>query len=199
MIYSTKSKPKGYGLLAFYTFYCIFSDLVLTKLSLKYLGSELYAYRLFTFVEYLSLTFFVFNLIESSSIKRIIKLGSLLFIIISILDIYTSSFESFDSLPSGVESILILSYTIFYIYERFSSTHFTFNGFVWIGIGFILFFSGTFFLFILSQNNFNNSAFILAYGYIVATFNIIKNLFISLGILSETKKNTSPSHNLQKA
>jgi hypothetical protein len=62
-----------------------------------------------------------------------------------------------------------------------------------------LFFSGTFFLFILSQNNFNDSSFILTYGYIVATFNIIKNLFISLGILSETKKNTSTSHNLQKA
>lgn len=199
MIYSTKSKSKGYGLLAFYTFFCIFSDLVLTKLSLKYLGSELYAYRLFTFVEYFSLTIFVFYLVESSLIKKIIKFGSLFFILISILDIYTSSFESFDSLPSGIESILILSYTIFFIYERFSSSNFAFNGFIWIGIGFILFFSGTFFLFILSQNNFNDSSFILTYGYIVATFNIIKNLFLSIGILSETKKNTSSSHNLQKA
>lgn len=199
MIYLLKSKPRVFGLISFYTFYCIFSDLVLTKVSLKYLGSELYAYRLFTIIEYISLTAFVYSLVVSKSIKKIILVGSLVFISISILDIYTSSFKSFDSLPSGVESILILSYTIFFIYERFSSPSFTLDGFVWIGIGLILFFSGTFFLFILSQNNFNDSTFLVTYGYIVASFNIIKNLFFSLGILSYFKKNTTTSPKLQKA
>jgi hypothetical protein len=80
-----------------------------------------------------------------------------------------------------------------------TSTDFSFNGTIWITIGFILFFSGTFFLFILSQNNFKDSSFILTYGYIVAIFNIIKNLFITIGIISESNNSKRTSHKLQKA
>jgi hypothetical protein len=129
----------------------------------------------------------------------LIKIGSIIFIIVSILDIYTSSFTSFDSLPSGIESILVLSYCLFFVYEKMTSTDFSFNGTIWITIGFILFFSGTFFLFILSQNNFKDSSFILTYGYIVAIFNIIKNLFITIGIFSESNNSKRTSHKLQKA
>ncbi len=199
MIYFYKSKQRFFSLIAFYSFYCIFSDLVLSKLSLKYLESELYSFRLFTIVEYSIITFFIFQLIESSLFKRLIKTGSFIFIIVSILDIYTSSFTSFDSLPSGLESILVLSYCLFFVYEKMTSTDFSFNGSIWITIGFILFFSGTFFLFILSQNNFKDSSFVMTYGYIVAIFNIIKNLFITIGIFSESNNSKRTSHKLQKA
>jgi hypothetical protein len=199
LIYFYKSKQRFFSLIAFYSFYCIFSDLVLSKLSLKYLESELYSFRLFTIVEYSIITFFIFQLIESDLFKKLIKIGSTIFIIVSILDIYTSSFTSFDSLPSGLESILILSYCLFFVYEKMTSTDFSFNGTIWITIGFILFFSGTFFLFILSQNNFKDSSFILTYGYIVAIFNIIKNLFITIGIISESNNSKRTSHKLQKA
>ena len=199
MIYFYKSKQRFFSLIAFYSFYCIFSDLVLSKLSLKYLESELYSFRLFTIVEYSIITYFIFQLIESTLFKRLIKTGSMIFIIVSILDIYTSSFTSFDSLPSGLESILVLSYCLFFVYEKMTSTDFSFNGTIWITIGFILFFSGTFFLFILSQNNFKDSSFLLTYGYIVAIFNIIKNLFISIGIVSELNNTKRTSHKLQKA
>jgi len=199
LIYFTKSKKSYFSLIAFYSFYCIFSDLVLSKLSLKYLESELYSFRLFTIIEYSIITFFIFQLIESDLFKRLIKIGSIIFIIVSILDIYTSSFTSFDSLPSGIESILVLSYCLFFVYEKMTSTDFSFNGTIWITIGFILFFSGTFFLFILSQNNFKDSSFILTYGYIVAIFNIIKNLFITIGIFSESNNSKKTSHKLQKA
>ena len=141
MIYFIKSKQRFFGLIAFYSFYCIFSDLVLSKLSLKYLESELYSFRLFTIVEYSIITFFILQLIESILFKRLIKIGSVIFIAISILDIYTSSFTSFDSLPSGIESILVLSYCLFFVYEKMTSSDFSFNGTIWITIGFILFFS----------------------------------------------------------
>jgi len=184
---------------AFYTFYCIFSDLVLSKLSIKYLDSELYSFRLFTLVEYTILTIFIYTLINSSLLKRILKFGSIAFFAVFLLDIYTNSFTNFDSLPSGFESILILTYCILYIYEKLTSNYFSLNGSIWIAIGFILFFSGTFFLFILSQNNFQDTEFINTYGYIVASFNIIKNLFISIGIFTEMKNPTTKSHKLQKA
>ena len=199
MIYFIKSKQRVYSLISFYTFYCIFSDLVLTKLSLKYLDSELYSFRLFTIIEYSIISIFLFKLIESRKFKNIIKLGSIIFLLAVILDIYTSSFTDFDSLPSGLESILILSYCLFFIYERITSSSFSFNGTVWIATGFILFFSGTFFLFILSQNNFKDSSFILTYGYIVAIFSIIKNMFITIGVSSETNNSKRTNPKLQKA
>ena len=199
MIYFIKSKQKVYSLISFYTFYCIISDLVLTKLSLKYLESELYSFRLFTIVEYSIISLFLFKLIESRQFKNVIKLGSIFFLLAGVLDIYTSSFTDFDSLPSGLESILILAYCLFFIYERITATSFSFNGTVWISTGFILFFSGTFFLFILSQNNFKDNSFILTYGYIVAIFSIIKNLFITIGVSTETNNSKRTNHKLQKA
>ena len=192
------------------------------------MDSELYSFRLFTIVEYSIISLFIFKLIESNQFKNIIKLGSITFLLAAILDIYTSSFTDFDSLPTGLESksvnelaailviytssftdfdslptglesILILAYCLFFIYERITSTSFSFNGTVWITTGFILFFSGTFFLFILSQNNFKDSSFILTYGYIVAIFSIIKNMFITIGIATETNNSKGTNHKLQKA
>ena len=163
------------------------------------MDSELYSFRLFTIVEYSIISLFIFKLIESNQFKNIIKLGSITFLLAAILDIYTSSFTDFDSLPTGLESILILAYCLFFIYERITSTSFSFNGTVWITTGFILFFSGTFFLFILSQNNFKDSSFILTYGYIVAIFSIIKNIFITIGIATETNSSKGTNHKLQKA
>jgi hypothetical protein len=70
---------------------------------------------------------------------------------------------------------------------------------IWISIGLVLFFSGTFFLFILSESNFNNSGFSKTYSYILASFKIISYCLFSVGMIFENKLPFKPYIQLQKA
>lgn len=171
----------------FYLAYCFISDVVLSKLSLRILGSEIYSFRVFTIVEFSLIAIFFTSTIVNRSYKRFIYISMTLFYILLIIDFLTNSFNQFDSLPTGIESILIILFSLILIFEKLNSENVHFNFSIWISFSFIIFFAGTFFLFILSQNNFSNTNFSDTYGYVVAIFNSIKNLLICLGIVSETR------------
>jgi len=104
-----------------------------------------------------------------------------------IVDIFTNSFSKFDSLPTGFESIIIIFFSILLLFEKLNSDNLNFNYTIWISFALIIFFAGTFFLFILSQNNFSNSNFSDTYGYVVAIFNTLKNILFGIGIITESK------------
>lgn len=175
----------SFKILSFYLFYSLLSDLFLSKLSIKYFSTEIYSFRLFTFVEYVTLTFMLLQQIQSVLFKKMIKFLSIVFIFFLIFDFLTASSNEFDSIPTSIESLSIICISIFLLYEKVLKSNNYFTPFVWISIGLILFFSGTFFLFILSKNNFNNFGFSVIYGYIVAAFKILMYFFISIGIITE--------------
>lgn len=182
-----KRKHTGYRALLFYLIYCLLTDLLLNQASLKYLGSEIYSYRLFTLVEYSLLTFYIWHVIEDRFYKNLVKYSSIIFFTFLLIDSLSNSINQFDSIPTAIESILILSTSIILIYEKVSKSEVLLCPSSLISTGLIIFFSGTFFLFLLSQNNFNESDFSTTYGYLISAFNIIKNIFLTLGILSEEK------------
>ena len=182
-----KSKNISFKLLLFYLCYSLISDLILTKLSIKYLNSEIYSFRLFTIVEYFSITYILYYQIESFNFRKFIKYSSLAFALFIIFDIYTNPLTEFDSVPTGIESLLIITTSIILLYEKILKSNYYFTAFVWIAIGLILFFAGTFFLFIMSQNNYSNTDFNDTYGYIVAIFKILMYSFFFVGIISEIK------------
>jgi hypothetical protein len=182
-----KRKNISFKLLLFYLLYSLLSDLILSKLSIKYFDSEIYSFRLFTIVEYFSITYILFTQIEGLVFRKFIKFSSLAFAFFILLDIYTNPLNEFDSIPTGVESLLILTTSIILLYEKILKSNNYFTAFVWISIGLILFFAGTFFLFIMSQNNYTNTDFNDTYGYIVAIFKILMYSFFFIGIISEIK------------
>jgi hypothetical protein len=182
-----KRKNISFKLLLFYLFYSLLSDLILSKLSIRYFNSEIYSFRLFTIVEYFSITCILFAQIEGLIFRKFIKFSSLAFAFFILLDIYTNPLNEFDSIPTGVESLLILTTSIILLYEKILKSNNYFTAFVWISIGLILFFAGTFFLFIMSQNNYSNTDFNDTYGYIVAIFKILMYSFFFIGIISEIK------------
>jgi hypothetical protein len=174
-------------LIYIYLSYCLISDIVLSKLSQKFLGSEIYSFRIFTIVEFTLISLFFITIIKSTLYKKLISISIFVFYTLLIVDYFSNSFSKFDSLPTGIESILIISYGLLTIFEKFSSSNIQFNYSIWVSFACIIFFSGTFFLFILSQNNFNNESFSDTYGYIVAIFNSIKNLLLAIAVISESK------------
>jgi len=191
-----KRKSISFKLLLFYLFYSLISDLILTKLSIRYFDTEIYSFRLFTIVEYFSITFILYCQIESLFFRKFIKYSSIVFALFILIDIYTNPLNEFDSIPAGVESLFILTTSIILLYEKILKSNNYFTPFVWIAIGIILFFAGTFFLFILSQNNYSNTDFNDTYGYIVAIFKILMYSFFFVGIISEIRSTKIISHSI---
>ena len=109
------------------------------------------------------------------------------FALFLLFDVFTNPLNEFDSIPTGIESLLILITSLILLYEKILKSNNYFTAFVWIAIGLIFFFAGTFFLFIMSQNNYSNTDFNDTYGYIVAIFKILMYSFFFVGIISEIR------------
>ena len=180
-----RKKSKSLNFLSFYLFFCLVSDLILNKLSLKYFNSEIYSYRIFTIVEFCSIIFYSYYTTQNNLIKKLILGTLLLFFCSQLYDIIYNNTFDFDSIPVGIESVSILIVSILLIYNKLTneSPENIFSPEVIISIAFILFFAGTFFLFILSQQNFYKKSFNETFSYIVASFNIIKNTLITIGVI----------------
>lgn len=198
LILFQRNKSNLGGVLLFYFFYSILSDLFINKLSLKFLESEFYAYRLFTVIEFLCFSFIIYKNLNSNGLKKVLYFSSLFFFLSIIIDLLTNSIENFDSLPAGVESILILFYCILTLYEQISTGKPLYSFPVLFAFSLILFFSGTFFLFIMSQNNFENEEFSTLYDYIVAISKILMTLLMSVGILANRRTETHNNRTFQK-
>lgn len=197
LILFQKNKTIPLSVLAFYFFYSIASDLFIHRLSLKYLNSEFYSYRIFTVIEFLCLATIVYYSLILVRLKKILLFSAILFFLSLVIDILTNSIDNFDSLPTGVESILILFYCILILYEQITTGKPLFSFAVLFSFSMILFFSGTFFLFIMSQNNFENEEFSVLYDYIVAISKILMTLLISLGLLANRKIEAKHHRTLQ--
>ena len=118
-------------------------------------------------------------------IRKIIWGSVFLFFFSQVYDIIYNNTFNFDSIPVGIESVTILIISILIIYDKLNneSAENIFSPEVIISIAYILFFAGTFFVFILSQQNFYKKSFNDTFSYIVAAFNTIKNILISIGLL----------------
>jgi hypothetical protein len=84
------------------------------------------------------------------------------------------------------------------LYEQISTGKPLYSFPVLFAFSLILFFSGTFFLFIMSQNNFENEEFSTLYDYIVAISKILMTLLMSVGILANRRTETQNNRTFQK-
>ncbi|MEY2834872.1 MAG: hypothetical protein RLZZ557_534 [Bacteroidota bacterium] len=181
-------------ILFFYLFYLIISDLIIDQIFIKFFNSELYSFRVFTIIEFISLSAVLFILLQTHTFKRILLVASSLFFAALIVDLLTNSVANFDSIPTGVESILILFYCILLLYESLSEGKPLFSFSVFFAVSLIIFFSGTFFLFIMSQNNFENEEFSQLYDYIVAISKILMTLIMSIGLFANNQSKVDAKH-----
>ncbi|HEY8387020.1 MAG TPA: hypothetical protein VIK74_00370 [Parasegetibacter sp.] len=103
-------------------------------------------------------------------------------------------FGYYGSIPATVESIIIICVSIYYLFEQINSPQSFFIYLTpqfWVVIGLLIFFAGSFFLFIYASD-FSKSE-LARYWNINYTFNILKNLFFSIGFLMKNNKKGYPS------
>lgn len=100
--------------------------------------------------------------------------------------------KSFDSFGIGIESIIILLLCIYYLYLQIKGAndfriYSTFN--FWIIITFLIYFSGTFFLYILTENMVYNITFQKQYLVINSSFSILKNILLCVAMCMKADNN----------
>jgi hypothetical protein len=129
---------------------------------------------------------FIYLITKNSIFKKIIIAFSFTFYAVCIYDGLNSKSSSFDSIPSGYAAILLIIFSIFSFYELLQSVDETFiyeKPKFWFTTGYIMYFAGTFFIFISAQNNFQNPTYYSFFQSLNDLFTIIRNILFSIGFL----------------
>ena len=184
-------KDTGFIYLFIYLLYGLLSDLFLNPLIKHFTKSPFVGFRIFTIVEYTLIAAFLSYIINNKKYKKAILYLSIAFLFYCIFDFFNSNFTSFDSSPTGISCILILTYSIFFLFEKinYPDSFFLYStANFWIVVALIIFFAGTFFIYIFSQSNFSDPSFNSIYNLINSTFTILRNLLFAIAFLIKPDK-----------
>jgi hypothetical protein len=160
-------------------------DLIINTLDYPFkVDLGLYVWPTFTFFEYLIFTFVIWVNLKKRKIQNLILILSILFILFTILYNITTNFRSYDSIPIGIETILILLFSFYYLYEQMNDTS---NFFIytkyqfWLVIGFMIYLAGSFFVFIFASRIGKNL--LDQYWFLTNVFYSIMNILFSISFL----------------
>ncbi len=158
-----------------------------------------YIQAFYTILEYSFFTFIFWYNIRHKSFKKFILITSLFFISFQIFFVSTASFKRLDSIPIGIETILLFVYIFYFFYEfskqikdTFIYNHYTF----WIAVGIMIYLGGSFFFYILI-NNLDQSE-VDKFGDMTYVAEIIKNILFALSIFIYKKFPVNRAHNHPK-
>jgi hypothetical protein len=175
----------------------IFTHAILSFLIYLYWGdtARLYFNILFIPVEFIIISYFFFQALNYEVHKKIVIWLSAAFIIALLLKSIQDSGQVFDSVLNGIESLLVIFYSLLYFYEqlRYPKSLFIYSQPVFWGVsGFFLFFTTSFFVFIYRQTLWSDKDFIVQYFYIHALAGILRNLLLTTGIIIKPEKTPLP-------
>jgi len=165
-----------YGILFFFLLYAMDNEYI--PKPYKYIYQTFY-----TFCEYSFFTYLLFQSITIKKLKIIILLFTVLFIGFLIYD-YSSSLRSkLDSIPVGIETILIFIYISFFFYQNFRNTSEEYiysQPCFWLSIGMLIYLGGTFFFNILVNYLDKTQRY---YWFLTYIADLIKNLLFCVSII----------------
>jgi len=188
-----KEKKSGLWVIFFYLIYSLFSDLFLNHIYDKI--APFFGFRMFTIVEYSAVTYYFYQILRNTTVRQIVPVISLLFVGYCIYDLISSKFSHFDSIPVAIEAILIIGFCIIVLFEKIKRTDTLFiysTSDFWIAVSFLIYFAGTFFLYIYAQNYMNNEKFLNNYNLINSSFVTLRNILIAIAFLIKPKVENYP-------
>jgi hypothetical protein len=184
---SSKHKDKGLWVLFFYNFYSFLTNLIILNGWHNALGLNYnLLYRLFTILGYSLVALFFYKNITSKLARRLIIITYIFLFLYAAYDYIISPRNSFDSIPSSIESIFIIICSIFYLFEQIKKPTvlfiYTLDKF-WIVVSLLIYSTGTFFLFISAEAYLVDPTFAKNYALINNSFLLLKNIVFSIGLL----------------
>ncbi|MES2894334.1 MAG: hypothetical protein V4725_20110 [Bacteroidota bacterium] len=174
---------KAFFLYATILFFSVIG-VIITRYFTKSYPTHLVLYRLFIVGEFWTISLFFAANIVSHFAKKLIRAGIFLFTLFSLYDYFSS--EPSPSYPLVLECTFFSAIIIYFFYERMKySTKFPIYlaPSFWIGVGFLIFSTGNFFVFLFSklllQDQENRNLFNHIYGF----FTILKNVLLCIAVV----------------
>ena len=192
-----RNRQGGFWVIFFYCLISFLSDNIFHYL--EHRVNVFYLYSGFTICEFVLLSLFIYLSLKTKTFRLFTLIGTLVFFPIAIINILHGSDGSFfDSLSASSESILLIIYSIFFLYEQLTDATVIYVYYLkkfWIVLAILLYFASTLFLFIyaatLTKAEYNN------YWPINNIFNILKNILFTVAFIM--KKSNKAHHSLDTA
>ena len=203
LFFLTKHRKKEHLVIVFYTIFTVLSILILGALVVKISGKNYLSLRLFTIVEGVLLIYYLYLILQNIFAKRALIASGLLFLGFAVFDLFSSQdTDTFDSIPTVIECIIIIGFSMFYFYEQLKNPQSLFlysTPNFWIVVGLIIFFAGNFFIFIYAQSNSDSAEFKATFSLINAILSFIENiLFLIAFIIARQQSKTIKSNIVAK-
>jgi hypothetical protein len=141
-------------------------------------------YSFYTIAEYLLFAIFFYTIINNSKIRKTIIVASSVFCIFAIIYFLLVKYKFLDSVPIGVETILILTYAFYYLFEQMepSSQTLIYQRYhFWLAAGIMIYLAGSFFIYIFANQVDDKT--LNEYWVFQNGFTIVKNLLFGISIL----------------
>lgn len=166
----------------------------LTNLDLQKLISNSY-----TFLEYLFFTSVLWREIRSQKFRIIIATLSLLFFAFQIFYFFNASFFKIDTIPIGIETILLFIYILFFFYNYFKKIEdkYIYNEpCFWFVIGILIYLGSSFFINILA--NHLSVEEVNKYSSVTNIAEVIKNILFTIAMIMYARqpKETAPEKSI---
>lgn len=157
---------------------------------LLYLDSDnLFLVHFLTVVETIAFTSFLHIQTCKKIVKRLVLSIGLLFAFMTLLlSIFSENMKLIDSIQIGIETIIILVFSFYYLYERMNDTTTLYiysNFHFWVILGVVLYLSGSFFIYIFADSLPKNE--VEKYWVVTNILSIIKNIFFAIAIVVNSK------------
>ena len=191
-----KIKETIFLLLAIYGlsfFSLIFFDQEIPKNIKKYYQGfyTLLEYSIFTYI-------FWFN-VKNTAFRRFVSVLSVLFLLFELYYVSTTSLQKLDSVPIGIETILVFIYIFcfFFDFSKNVKATFIYNHYCfWLSVGILIYLGGSFFFYILANNLGDKEVEI--FEKVTYVTEIIKNLLFCIAIFMYKKFPANKIHNHSK-
>lgn len=145
---------------------------------------EIAPFRIFTIFETLFLSMF-FYFLFTKKIRVFLLIVVIPFLSFALYELVSSNSIQFDSASTVIESLIFITFSIIYFYERIS----TMEGFVydspyfWVVFGIIIYFSANFFGFIFARDSFKQVLFVQNFKLIQGISSIFENILFFIAFI----------------
>lgn len=148
-------------------------------------------FAFYTGIEYTIFAYFLWKNITTSKIKSAILVLSVLFYLFQIIylfSILSIKRVKLDSVPIGVETILLFLYILYFFYDfsRKPGNSYIYNHYCfWLSVGILVYLGGSFFFYILIGHLDDNQ--IETFGDMTYGAEIIKNILFGIALIVYSK------------
>jgi hypothetical protein len=177
------------NILAVYLAYEFLTDQIAAQF---YTSSKIifFLYSLFTIIELALFVFCFYNLIKNRDVKKTIPIVAIVFTVFAIIYFLTTRKKVIDTIPIGIETLIIICYSCYYLYEQVSdltTTNFIYDRYqFWIVSGMLMYLAGSSFIYIFANQV--DQATRTEYWIFINAFITIKKLMFAIGLFVFLKR-----------